>query len=99
MSVTNTGWFERTITWNTSFNKSDCVEMIVVFGDNEHAASRYSYTLSNLPLTSSTPGRVQAVVNGDVKSEFMFVIDTSSKYCTMKNNALFLSGCWCIHMY
>lgn len=80
VSVSNTGLFERTITWNTSFNKSDCVEMIVVFGDNEHATSRYSYTLSNLPpVTSSTHGRVQAVVNGDLKSEVMFVIDMSSE--------------------
>ena len=85
VSVSNTGWLERTITWNKSFNESDCVAMNVVFGDNERAASRYSYTLSELPLTFSTTTRtVQAVVNGTSKSTLSFDINTSCKYYTMK---------------
>lgn len=84
VSVSNTGWFKRTIKWNTSYNESGCVDSIVVFGDNEHAATGYSYTLSELPLTFSTNGTVQAVVNGVSKSNLSFVVDTSRKYYTIK---------------
>ena len=59
--------------------------MNVVFGDNERAASHYSYTLSELPLTfSTTTGTVQAVVNGTSKSARSFDINTSCKYYTIK---------------
>ena len=85
MSVSNTGWRERTITWNKSFNESDCVEMIVEFGDNKRAASHHSLTLSELPASfSTTTGTVQAVVNGISKSALSFDIDTSGKYYTIK---------------
>ena len=85
VSVSSGPWLERTVSWDTSFNESDCVEMIVVFGDNERVASHYSLTLSELPASfSTTTGTVQAVVNGTSKSALSFEIDTSCKYYTIK---------------
>lgn len=82
LSTSFTGWLQRTVTWHTNFNNSECIDLSVYCGNtNESAQSLTNHTLL-LPIAHTCNGAVRVMANGTFIREEQFHIDTYCKLFT-----------------